>query len=221
LRQQAGAFDHRKTLGRIRRIQGRSSALAARSKPCRPCFRSVALCGDEAQHRFIHRHEVNAKARVVPFSRPLGPYRTPSPWPADPDFMFSLARGLFFLSPVIQSFRPRPRSPIRGLTSAEGGGRQRHCPFRRAAGFVCLYTSSGWGLRRREGSSFFLTQSIVLARACHIMSTLPRRPLGGEWHKAVLESSPIGKNAETGEGVFDAVLEENEVLYLANRPRRR
>src|SRR5258705_10130825 len=114
----------------------------------------------------------------------------------DPDFMVSLARGIA----VIQAFDEAHQR----LTVAEASTRS---SIPRSAVRRCLYTLQQLGYVGADGAAFFLRPSIVSLGHVYLASA----PLAAI-AQPVLDR--IGR--ETGEGCSIAVLEENEVLYIAN-----
>jgi len=118
------------------------------------------------------------------------------PLAGDPDFMVSLARGLA----VIRAFDETHQR----LTVAEASAR---CGIPRSAVRRCLYTLQRLGYVGADGSSFFLKPSIVSLGHVYLASA----PLASIAQPLL---DRIGR--ETGEGCSIAVLEENEVLYIAN-----
>ncbi len=114
----------------------------------------------------------------------------------DPDFMVSLARGIA----VIRAFdEAHPR-----LTVAEASLRS---GIPRSAVRRCLYTLQRLGYVGADGSAFFLKPSIVSLGHVYLASA----PL------AVIAQPVLDRiGRETGEGCSIAVLEETEVLYIAN-----
>jgi IclR family pca regulon transcriptional regulator len=118
------------------------------------------------------------------------------PHVGDPDFMVSLARGIA----VIRAFDEAHQR----LTVAEASTRS---GIPRAAVRRCLYTLQCLGYVGAEGSHFFLKPSIVSLGHVY-MSTTPL---------AAIAQPLLDRIArETGEGCSIAVLEEVDVLYIAN-----
>jgi IclR family pca regulon transcriptional regulator len=114
----------------------------------------------------------------------------------DPDFMVSLARGIA----VIRAF---DEAHLR-LTVAEASARS---GIPRAAVRRCLYTLQSLGYVGAEGSQYFLKPSIVSLGHVYLTNT----PLA-----AIAQPLLDRIGRETGEGCSIAVLEEVEVLYIAN-----
>jgi IclR family pca regulon transcriptional regulator len=114
----------------------------------------------------------------------------------DPDYMVSLARGIA----VIRAFDEAHQR----LTVAEASARSQ---IPRAAVRRCLYTLQRLGYVGAEGSHFFLKPSIVSLGHVYL-STTPLAAIA----QPLLDR--IGR--ETGEGCSIAVLEETDVLYIAN-----
>jgi IclR family pca regulon transcriptional regulator len=118
------------------------------------------------------------------------------PHVGDPDFMVSLARGIA----VVRAFDEAHQR----LTVAEASTRS---GIPRAAVRRCLYTLQCLGYVGAEGSHFFLKPSIVSLGHVYL-STTPLAAIA----QPLLDR--IGR--ETGEGCSIAVLEETDVLYIAN-----
>jgi IclR family pca regulon transcriptional regulator len=117
----------------------------------------------------------------------------------DPDFMVSLARGLA----VIRAFDEAHQR----MTVAEASVRS---GIPRSAVRRCLYTLQRLGYVASEGSVFFLKPTIVSLGHVYLAST----PLA-------VSAQPVLDRItrETGEPCSISVLEETEVLYIANSLR--
>lgn len=133
------------------------------------------------------------RAPKVAAEAPLDETHPPA---GDPDFMVSLARGIA----VIRAFDEAHQR----LTVAEASTRS---SIPRSAVRRCLYTLQQLGYVGADGGAFFLKPSIVSLGHVYLASA----PLAAI-AQPVLDR--IGR--ETGEGCSIAVLEENEVLYIAN-----
>ncbi len=114
----------------------------------------------------------------------------------DPDFMVSLARGLA----VIRAFDEAHQRLTVASASTRSG-------IPRAAVRRCLYTLQRLGYVGAEGSHFFLKPSIVSLGHVYLATT----PLA-----AIAQPLLDRIGRETGQGCSIAVLEETDVLYVAN-----
>jgi IclR family pca regulon transcriptional regulator len=114
----------------------------------------------------------------------------------DPDFMVSLARGLA----VIRAFDEAHQRLSVAETSARSG-------IPRSAARRCLYTLQRLGYVGAEGSVFFLKPAIVSLGHVYLASTA-----------LAASAQPVLDRItrETGEPCSISVLEDTEVLYIAN-----
>jgi IclR family pca regulon transcriptional regulator len=120
---------------------------------------------------------------------------------ADPNFMTSLARGLA----VIRAFSDRePRLSIAEVARATG--------LSRAAARRCLYTLEQLGYAGSDGRGFFLKPKVL---------ALGHAFLSGRSLAAVIQPSLERVSEALHESCTGAVLDEDEIVYIARAATKR